>query len=279
MLVSPVNSFTYEPSMHYDRELTAEAGKTIGLAFYDILQPPPSPPEPEKPTGPDFAWTFDGHVEGLYGEVDGEEFNAEWEADTPFEYEGNKSLKLDGSNAYVDIGGDVISRETLTVSVWVKAPASSVTRYVVSDWWLDGPNERSWAVQTYGNHFNVLLSRDGTFDTGSVKNYQSSGIEIWNNEWRHLAFTYESDEDGGALRMFLDGAELKNWRLRIDSDASVPSLHAGNGGLRIGATRTGQSGEPTRWFDGLIDEVAIWNSALTPAEISWLAQNSIRERH
>jgi glucose/arabinose dehydrogenase/PKD repeat protein len=72
------------------------------------------------------------------------------------------------------------------------------------------------------------------------------------NTWTHLAATY----DGTTLRMFVNGAQAGS---RAVSGAMVTST----GALRIGGNSLW--GE---YFAGRIDEVRIYNRALTPAEIA-----------
>ncbi|MQY63586.1 MAG: hypothetical protein GH143_04695, partial [Calditrichaeota bacterium] len=69
-------------------------------------------------------------------------------------------------------------------------------------------------------------------------------------EWTHLAATYDS----GVMRLFMDGVQ-------IAAQTSSATIWAGDGGLHIGGLRGG-------WrFQGLIDEVRIWNVARTAADI------------
>ena len=71
------------------------------------------------------------------------------------------------------------------------------------------------------------------------------------NTWTHLAATY----DGTTVRLYVNGAQ-------VASRAVTGNLISSTGALRIGGN--------TIWgeyFSGLIDEVRIYNRALTPAEI------------
>ena len=71
------------------------------------------------------------------------------------------------------------------------------------------------------------------------------------NTWTHLAVTY----DGATLRMFVNGSPVSSVAL---AGAAVVS----SGALRIGGNSVW--GE---YFKGLIDEVRVYNRALTAAEI------------
>jgi hypothetical protein len=76
------------------------------------------------------------------------------------------------------------------------------------------------------------------------------------SDWTHLVVTFNS----GKLQLFLNGS------LVIEHPLPIAGPVAENGGLVIGGHRSGTG----RNFDGLIDEVAIWNRVLTPSEITSL---------
>ena len=71
------------------------------------------------------------------------------------------------------------------------------------------------------------------------------------NTWTHLAATY----DGANLRLYVNGTQ-------VATRAVTGSMRASTGALRIGGNSTW--GE---WFGGLIDDVRIYNRALTPSEV------------
>ena len=71
------------------------------------------------------------------------------------------------------------------------------------------------------------------------------------NAWTHLASTY----DGSVLRLFVNGVQ-------VSTRALAGPIAASTGALRIGGNAVWPE-----WFQGLIDEVRVYNRALTPAEI------------
>ena len=72
------------------------------------------------------------------------------------------------------------------------------------------------------------------------------------NAWTHLAATY----DGSTLRFYVNGTQAA-------SRAVTGGITSSTNPLRIGGNSVW--GE---WFNGSIDEVRIYNRALTPAQIS-----------
>ena len=76
------------------------------------------------------------------------------------------------------------------------------------------------------------------------------------NTWTHLATTY----DGANLRYYVNG-------VLVGTTAGTGTINAANGALRIGGNNSAPLGQG-EWFKGLIDEVRIYNRALTAAEIT-----------
>jgi Concanavalin A-like lectin/glucanases superfamily len=72
------------------------------------------------------------------------------------------------------------------------------------------------------------------------------------NTWTHIATTY----DGTSQRLYING-------VLVATKAQTGTIAAGNQPLRIGGNNV--SGE---FFQGLIDEVRVYNRALSAAEIT-----------
>ena len=78
--------------------------------------------------------------------------------------------------------------------------------------------------------------------------------------WYHVAAVY--DDVAGTAELFIDTASIGS-----DSvDTLGSGIYNGNADFMIGAVKN--SGTPTLFFDGLIDEVRVWNDVRTPTEIA-----------
>jgi hypothetical protein len=78
-------------------------------------------------------------------------------------------------------------------------------------------------------------------------------------DWHHLAATY----DGTMIRWYGDGRYINSLeRSGANALNTEDTVHMG---------RRGDTGEATNFFPGKVDDVKIWNRALTAAEIAWLA--------
>lgn len=89
----------------------------------------------------------------------------------------------------------------------------------------------------------------GTFTSGNQNTFAPSVLAV--NTWTHLAATF----DGATVRLYVNGAQ-------VASRAQTTPLAATTGTLQIGG-----DSYPNEFFAGRIDEVRVYNRALTSAEI------------
>ena len=135
-------------------------------------------------------------------------------------------------------------RGALTLEAWVQPRAASGSRSILMK---QGRGKSQYALY-------AASPRAGIAAEASVggKSYPVGGGQTLRlGRWTHLAATY----DRAHLNLYRNGVEV----------ASVPAsgrLGSSRGPLRIGGNSI--AGE---WFKGVIDDVRIYNRALTPAEI------------
>jgi hypothetical protein len=109
------------------------------------------------------------------------------------------------------------------------------------------------AINSAGNiAFNI--SSDGT--AANTKSVITSGA-IGLNTWRHVAAVYTPST---GMEVFLDGVSAI-----LDTTAVPASIYSGSAVLHIGRTFDGLR---DRHWDGLLDECAVYNTALSSARIA-----------
>lgn len=158
------------------------------------------------------------------------------------------ALSFDGVNDYVEIPhNDIFNLEnSLTIESWVKTTGSNV--YILNK-----------HISTYGNgyHFFIYPSGFAGFDIGSGVN---GDIIVNDGNWHHIAVVL--DEINNVLNLYVDG--------QLDQSNSLTTRYPIN-------TKSIEMGAMTTvWFFGTqagilgvaeIDDVRIWNKALTQEEI------------
>lgn len=105
----------------------------------------------------------------------------------------------------------------------------------------------------------LIVSRDGVHTHCAQVN---SSSRIPTDAWTHVAATY----DGSALRLYING----------NLDATLPysgGIYPGTDDMAIGANVGGmRPGSMAAPFVGLIDELSVYNRALSPAQIKSIYQ-------
>jgi hypothetical protein len=156
-----------------------------------------------------------------------------------------RALKFDGVNDMVSIA-DSASLDlstAMTLEAWVKPTAAgSMWRTVLLK---EQPSQLAYGL--YASDARGMPSGH-VFTTRQWAVESPSALP---NAWRHLATTY----DGTTMRIYVDGTQVYE---RAASGAITNSA----GALRIGGNKVWNE-----WFKGLIDEVRIYNRALTAAQL------------
>jgi len=198
------------------------------------------------------AWLLDGNANDaspnrLNGEIIGD---PEWVNDARF---GN-SMRPNG--AYIVIPQSEITdlTEQVTITAWVK-----LSEYVNDPRILDkGLNEAPWSV------YSIYLTGDGESNLkfrGSAKDVVGDS-DVPLNKWIHLAATY----DGSETNIYIDG-ELEN------SGDFEGELTTTENPIHIAAYQFGNPIGVDRAYTGLLDELILFNVALSQEDIRALMNN------
>jgi hypothetical protein len=164
-----------------------------------------------------------------------------------------QGMLFDGGNDYVDVEDNdaysITTTNKLTVALWVNAKKFS-------------PRGRPIG-KAFGREFewDIWVNTDGTFQAfmwnTAIGTYLSAtSAAKKTNQWYHLVML--ADASSPSLRIYVDGV--------LEATATNPSGTLGgngSGNLTIGVNATVE-------FNGLIDDVRIYNRALSADEIKRL---------
>ncbi|MBT5713427.1 tandem-95 repeat protein, partial [Candidatus Poribacteria bacterium] len=160
----------------------------------------------------------------------------------------NLALSLDGTGDYVNVGAGpaLATSGAMTVEVWIypTGPGSGANGMIVS-------NQGEFMISRYS---------DGTIQWGSGNNWAwvNTGYVAPLDTWTHIAKTYSSTD--GVWRVYANAVEIDAVTVSGLIGDAVPA----DNNLFIGSRDNG-TGED---FEGLIDEVRLWNVQRTPAELA-----------
>ncbi len=182
------------------------------------------------------------------------------------------ALNFDGSDDYVDCGNPPIldfGTGDWTISAWIKLPVNPGTNTVIFSKGGDNDGGIRYAMELEDGSGGVI---EPTLDDNSTKLNPDGDITVIDGQWHHFVVMRK---DGTKLRLYVDGVEdpgVTNHgesTIAANYDLSGTSQH----NAYIGAVMSNESGQLQKFFGGLIDDVALWNRALNPEEISYLWNN------
>ncbi|MEK7532245.1 MAG: LamG domain-containing protein [Patescibacteria group bacterium] len=172
-----------------------------------------------------------------------------------------QGLSVNGTSAYVNAGkNSSLSNAQFTASFWVKGSSDSDTASIKKV--MSKHSSDTVDANTYGfdwSHTNSAYQRACEINTVPGATFIPAKLTtvLTANKWYHIVCSY----DGTNLGAYLNG------NLETTIVAATPST--GNSSFFIGAG--GSNGDtPGGYFDGAIDDVRIYNRALSADEIKRL---------
>lgn len=168
----------------------------------------------------------------------------------------NGALNFDGVNDYINITDNSVLdlSGNMTVSAWVKAANTTNKQHIVSRW---------------GNPYNYQLFTNGDCTGGTAfgfsmyngaTRYDACANTTVNTNWHFVTGTF----DGSNVRIYVDSV------LKQTTPTTGSPQYSGTVNLHIGADST-----PGNFFNGIIDDVRIYNIALNQQQIQNAMGNSV----
>lgn len=167
----------------------------------------------------------------------------------------NYSLDFDGTDDYVDCGNDpsLDNENALTIGVWIKTSGTTDEAGIVTKGTgVDVDDGIALRIRLGIPAFSALKKDDsGYWDL-------FTGTSVLDGEWHYVVGTFNTT----SMKRYLDG-ELEQ-EMTTGQPYLISSVNAkiGIGGHGAGA-----------YFNGIIDDVTIWNDALTSEEVLYYMSN------
>lgn len=177
-----------------------------------------------------------------------------------------RALSFDGDNDYISVAdsSSLDATDGLTISLWVR-PASSMSGISKG---LLGKYEGSAGQRGYMIRANDVAGASGCNNVlafilsatgGTTFNSRCADMALAANKWYHIVTVFKG---GTNQDIYIDG-KLHNGGFGAESTGSIPSaINVNLQPLLIGKIHSGE------YFPGLIDEVKIYNFALTVDEVN-----------
>ncbi|MFH1473594.1 MAG: LamG-like jellyroll fold domain-containing protein [Candidatus Aenigmatarchaeota archaeon] len=203
------------------------------------------------PSGLIGFWGLDGDAtDSTPNNNDGTEVNidsSDWK--TGADCVSGGCLELNGVDEYINIPSIVPDPSQGTFEAWFKPNNlhAGMILYVGQSGGngLGGEQElhiNAWSSGAVNGYYGggVLLELEaGSYNVGG---------------WNHIAYTYNNN---GACELYLNGAPIGSGTLSGTVQTNLWEV----------STKIGRPSANERYFNGLLDEVKVWNRVLTPAEV------------
>ncbi|MDF1555615.1 MAG: lectin-like protein, partial [Deferrisomatales bacterium] len=167
-----------------------------------------------------------------------------------------KAARFDGVDDYIDIPFDpVLEPSVFSISLWFKTSVNGRAGTLLTpDHTADCSHGYKLRIEPAGT---VLFDMDPSSDCGSAPIVVRSTQPMNDGHWHHLVAVYD-----GALRLYADG---------VLQGTPVSSTYAkSHASIRVGMQR--RSVTDKLYLDGAIDEIRIYNRAVTAADVLELQQ-------
>ncbi|QDU79784.1 Planctomycete cytochrome C [Polystyrenella longa] len=175
-----------------------------------------------------------------------------------------QALKFSGENNFsTTVGGDFQRSRPFTISLWMKADRRHERAVIF---------HRSAAWTDAGSRGYQLLLEEGKLSAGLIHFWPGNAIgiqakeELPLNQWIHVTLTYDGSSRATGLQLYMDGNLAA---VDVVRDKLAKEITGG------GATKfaLGQRFRDRGFINGEVDELSLYQRAVTPIEIRQLADD------
>lgn len=177
----------------------------------------------------------------------------------------NSAYKFNGVNQWIDVlnNSNLNPSTQFTISLWVESTSNHINSGIVGKW-----NNFNGSIGDGQEQYVIMANSSGVnFVTRTniinQKTINEQTIVYNNNNWHHYVCVW----DGSTMKLFRDSSLVNS----INQTGSISSY---NQKLEFGRYAGGQGiGTLQNYFNGKIDDIGMWNRALTQTEITALFKN------
>jgi len=171
------------------------------------------------------------------------------------------SFNFDGSNDYLDV--NPINVDYKSISFWFRLESNATSSTAYTTFGAIGSFQGSGSFITIGGGATSSVTNEliTLGASGVITAWESNSDTITGNVWHHLAIVW----NGSKYVFYYDG-ELKDTTSGTASHMSLQS----NNSILIGRNAGGSS-----HFNGLIDELALWDATLSADDVAKIASKPV----
>jgi len=172
--------------------------------------------------------------------------------------ESCSTLDFDGEDDYVHFENNYNMSGAFSVEVWIKPHSINGIKTLLSK--RDADNLNANGFDLILNNGSPVFRINGT----SI----NTNFKVNTSRWHHIAGTF----DGNTAKLFVDGIELKSVPTTSPNANQFPFL--------IGALyKQSTPSQPVNFFHGWMEEVRIWNKAITQDQLRFMMNQRLRDNN
>ena len=172
-------------------------------------------------------------------------------------------LSCDGVATYISASDspvfDFSSGRSFSVECWFKLNKVTGDQVLVAKQYqssADGSDNCEWIISIVTTDLNFLISDDS--ENAFIGRSDATNLSV--NTWYHAVCTYDGTATSDGIDIYLNATSADD--TPQNSAATYVAMEALSQPITIGAL-----GDGTKYLDGLIDDVRIYDRVLTPSEI------------
>ncbi|MHC4702966.1 MAG: LamG-like jellyroll fold domain-containing protein, partial [Planctomycetota bacterium] len=180
------------------------------------------------------------------------------------------ALDFDGSDDLVELGAIDVQGQGITLAGWIKPRSFAINdgRVVTkaNEW---GENDHWWMLSTIGSGGEIRLRFRLKTEGESTTTLIAGSGPLVTDEWQHATATW----DGSTMRLYLNGEEVGSGDKGGAGVATDPAVSAAIGSQPSDAFAPATPDHVAKYFDGLIDDVRLYDAALDQQAIQLLMES------
>jgi CSLREA domain-containing protein len=174
-----------------------------------------------------------------------------------------QAFNLNGTDQFVEVS-DVPANSpatALSIDAWIKPNHTSTDQSIVSKYDACSGEQRSYELDILSGGAVQFAVYNGQSDPNGYRAVRTGSGAVTASVFTHVAATF--DTSGQVMKIYINGVDTPAPSLA--GSVNVNSIFDSNTPVDIG--RTFCSGGPGNYFNGLIDEVELFNTAISAPDV------------
>ena len=178
----------------------------------------------------------------------------------------NKGAIFNGSSSKINLAaGSFTYTSQFSITAWIKLKSTQANQTILENYEYLSSTSRGFNFKV---HTGDKLKFDGYYsDATRTDALSSTSIPL--NTWTHVAAVYDSTSS--SIKLYINGSEVSYTTQTYNAMQYHSNCAVNIGALTYGG---GAGTNDQQWFNGHIDELRVYDDALTATEIGYIANNT-----